>query len=72
MNLRTYHLKSNQLLKMDMENGLYAQVVMIRQRESDDKNQKLNTKKCNFQGQSARTKRWFDIDQPPCSMRLWM
>ena len=28
---------------MDMEHGLYAQVVMIHQRESDDKNEKERT-----------------------------
>ena len=44
MNLRTYYLKSKQIKKIAMENGLYEQVVMIRQRESDDKNQKENTK----------------------------
>ena len=47
---------------MAMEHGLYVQVVMIRWRESDDKKEKENTKKYNFQGLSARSRRWFDID----------
>ena len=51
MNLRTYHMKSNKLKrKMAMENGLYSQVVMICQRESDDKKKKYKTKKYKFQG----------------------
>ena len=47
---------------MATENGLYAQVVMIRRRESDDKKEKYKTKKYNFQGKPARTKRWSDLD----------
>ena len=35
---------------------------MICQRESDAKKEKENTKKYNFQGQSARSRRWFDLD----------
>ena len=31
--------------------------------ESDDKKEKEDTKKYNFQGQSAISKRWFDIDR---------
>ena len=38
-----------------MESGLYAQVVMISQRESDDKKEKDMTKKYKFQGQSVRS-----------------
>ena len=45
-----------------MEQGLYAQVIMIRRREIDDKKGKEKTKKCNFQGQSARSRRWFNLD----------
>ena len=45
-----------------MENELYAQVVMICQMESDDKKEKDKIKKYNFQGQSARSRRWFDLD----------
>ena len=41
---------------------MYAQVVIIRRRNLDDIKEKDKTKKFNFQGQSARTKRWFDID----------
>ena len=40
-----------------MEPGLYSQVVMIHRRESDDKKEKEKTKKYNFQGQSARSRR---------------
>ena len=47
---------------MDLENGLYEHVVMIRRRESDDKKGKFKTKIYNFQGQSERKKRWFGID----------
>ena len=45
-----------------MEQGLYAQVVMIHRRESGDKKEKEKTKKYNFHGQSARSRCWFDID----------
>ena len=45
-----------------MEQGLYAQVVMIRRRESGDKKENEKTKKYNFQGQPARSRRWFDLD----------
>ena len=45
-----------------MEQGLYAQVVMICQSESDDKKGKEKTKRYNFQGQSARSRCWFNID----------
>ena len=47
---------------MALENGLYIQVVMIRIRELDDKKDKVKTKKHHFQGKSARTKHWFDLD----------
>ena len=46
---------------MALENGSHAQVVMIHRRELYDKKEKYK-KKYNFQGQSARTKYWFDID----------
>ena len=45
---------------MAIEQGLYAQVVMILQRESDNKKEK--TKKYNFQGKSVRSIRWFYLD----------
>ena len=47
---------------MAIEQGLYAQVVMILQRESDNKKEKKRTKKYNFQGQSSRSRRWFYLD----------
>ena len=45
-----------------MEQGLHTQVAMIRRRESDYIKEKDKTKKYNFQGKSARTKHWFNID----------
>ena len=45
-----------------MEIKFYAQVVMIRRRESDDKNELYKTKIYSFQQKSARTKHWFDLD----------
>ena len=47
---------------MDIEQGLYAQVVMIHKKDSDNKNEKEKTKIYNFQGQSARSICWFDLD----------
>ena len=47
---------------MDLKNGLYEQVVMICRRDLDYKKEKDNTEIYNFQGQSARTKHWFDLD----------
>ena len=47
---------------MALENGLSAQVVMIFQRESDDKKEKDKAKIYNFQVQSAETKHWLDLD----------
>ena len=44
-----------------MKQGLYAQVVMIRQKYLDKKS-KEKTKKYNFRGESARSKHWFEID----------
>ena len=35
---------------------------MIRQRKSEDKKEREKTKKYNFEGQSARSRHWFDID----------
>ena len=48
--------------KMAMENRLYAQVVIIHRRESDDKKEKDKTKIYIFQGQQERTKHLFDFD----------
>ena len=45
-----------------MEQELCVKVVMIRQMESDDKKERENTNKYNFQGQSAISRRWFDLD----------
>ena len=45
-----------------MEQGLYAQVVVIFQRETDDKQEKYKTNKYNFQGQSEGSIFWFNLD----------
>ena len=49
---------------MAMEQQLYAQVIMIRQKylkfAATDRNK--NEAKFKFQGQSARSQRWFDLD----------
>ena len=50
------------LKKMDMEQGLYEQVVIIQRKDSENKKGKEKTKKYNFQGQSARSRHWFDLD----------
>ena len=47
---------------MDLEQGLYAQVVIISKKESSDTQEKDKTKNFNLQGQSARTKHWFNLD----------
>ena len=47
---------------MALDNGLYPQVVMVRRRELDDKKVTYKTKIYNFQGQSARTKHWINLD----------
>ena len=49
---------------MVMEQGLYAQVIMIRRKDlkfvGTDKNKNEDTFK--FQGKSARSQQWFDLD----------
>ena len=45
-----------------MEQILFAQVVMIHQKDYDNKKEKEKTKKYNFQRQSTRSICWFDID----------
>ena len=49
---------------MAMKKGLYAQVIKLRINDlkfvAIDKNK--NEAKFNFQGQSARSQRWFDLD----------
>ena len=46
---------------MAMEQGLYAQVVMICRKDLDNKKENENTKEYNFQGKSARSICWFYI-----------
>ena len=62
MNLKTYQVKSKQLFLMALEQELYSRVFMIHRRNLDDIKEKDKTKHFNFQGQSARTKHWFDFD----------
>ena len=53
------------VILMHMRNsspGLYSQVVMTLQKGYDNKKEKEKTKKYNLQGQSARSIRWFDLD----------
>ena len=54
----------NNINRMAMEQGLYAQLVMISRKDlkfiAEDKNK--TEAKLNFQGQSARSQRLFDID----------
>ena len=54
----------NNIKLMSMEQGLYAQVIMLRRNDfnffATDK--KKNQAKFKFQVQSARSQRWFDID----------
>ena len=42
--------------------GLYAQVVMVRRKGSDNEKGELKKKKYKFQGKSSRLMRWFYID----------
>ena len=51
MNLRTYQIKSKELA---LENGLYAQVVIIRRTESDYKREKDKTKKTSKDTQKEK------------------
>ena len=50
------------LVKMALEQGLYAKVFMIRRKFSDNKKEKKKTKKYNFHGKSARSRCWLDLD----------
>ena len=47
-----------------MEQGLYAQVVMFLQKylKITEANKNTNEAKLKFQGQSARSQHWFDLD----------
>ena len=47
---------------MEIEQILYAQMVMIRLKDSDNKKEMEKTKKYNFQRQSARSICSFDLD----------
>ena len=49
---------------MAMEQGLYSQVVKLRRKYNKfiAENKNKNEDKFKFQGLSARSKRWFDLD----------
>ena len=49
---------------MDMEQGLYAQVLMLCKKYSKitGENKNRNEDKFKFQGQSAISQRWFELD----------
>ena len=48
---------------MEMEQVLYAQVVMLRRKDLNftEANKNRNEPKFKFQGQSASSQRWFDL-----------
>ena len=48
--------------RIALEQGLYAQVVMICRKQSYNKKGNEKTNKYNFPGQSAGSIRWFDLD----------
>ena len=54
----------NNIKRMEMEQGLYAQVIMLHRKSlklvATDKIK--NEAKFKFQGKSARSQRWFDLD----------
>ena len=49
---------------MSTKQGLYSQVVMLRRKDLDstEANKNKIEAKFKFQGQFARSQRWFDID----------
>ena len=53
----------NKIKKMSIEQGLYTQVVKLRQKylKFIAANKNKNENKFKFQGLSARSKRWFDL-----------
>ena len=54
----------NNIKRMAMEQSLYAQVIMFRRKDLkfDAADKKKNPSKIIFQGQSARSRYWFDLD----------
>ena len=54
----------NNINRMAMEQSLYAQVVKLRRKDLKfvATNQNKNEAKFKFQGQSARSQLWFDLD----------
>ena len=54
-----------------MKQGLYAQVVMIFRKYSENQKEKENTKKYNFQGIYAISRRWLDLDHKWLELISW-
>ena len=54
----------NNIKRMETEQGLYAQVIMLRQKylKFVATEKRKNEAKFKFQGQSSRSQRWFDLD----------
>ena len=54
----------NNMKQMSKEQGFDAKVVMLRQKylKITESNKSKNEAKFKFQGQSARSQRWFDLD----------
>ena len=54
----------NKIKRMEMEQGLYAQVIILRREDLEfvAADNIKNEAKFKFQGQSARSQRWFDLD----------
>ena len=54
----------NNIKRMATEQVLYAQVIMLRQKDLifTEANKNKNEAKFKFQGQSAGSQRWFDLD----------
>ena len=54
----------NNIKRMAMEKSLYAQVIMFRRKDlkSDAADKNKNESKFKFQGQSTRSRLWFDLD----------
>ena len=50
------------LKKMDLEQGLYAQVVITRRRNLEDIKEKYKTKKLTYKDNQQEQKNWFGLD----------
>ena len=55
---------------MDIELGLYLQVVIIHRKDQDHKKERENANKYKFQGKSAISTCWFDMDHDQLEGKL--